>query len=605
MKTGSFLFIVVVTFASAFAIAVPGQTSPGPLILDGTHKFSPDDSPVYAIPTYDDSQWQLIIIPGTWQSQNIKPSSGIGWYRIHCTIPDDYRNVEPAIFLGRIGDADELFFNGFRIGGEGVIGEQFVEASKIERLYKIPSEYIRFETDNVIAVRVMNTYLNGGIFDREAAVGDYRDLRHLVSERHEKTLIGEFCFFTLFSLFFLACLFFYMKGLRDKEYFYFWFFITLYAALFFLSSVTFYETGLKTRFVQQTINAVSALFPASMILLLLHFYKKQPSAFMKIIIASFIGIALLTVVFHTYTVRMYLHTVWNILFLIAAVYLIFLAGKAFIRTFYESGVILLGISGIIFGFVLESLGGIDLLHVTGFFLWDYAAVFFMICVMYALTSRYTRIKELQSASIKIFEAHEKERRRLARELHDGIGTSLLATKLKLQMLEAQAKEEKPINKQAFPELIAEIDSSIEELRAVSMDIRPAFLENTDLIEAITWHARKVKERSGVEIDISAGSIGDISLRIKENFYRIFQEALNNAVKHSGAAKVEALLSRDGSYLVLEIHDNGKGFSHSVNKGEQGIGLYTIRERVELLDGIIRITSSDKIGTNIYIEVPVQ
>jgi signal transduction histidine kinase len=225
--------------------------------------------------------------------------------------------------------------------------------------------------------------------------------------------------------------------------------------------------------------------------------------------------------------------------------------------------------------------------------------------MYALTSRYTRIKELQSASVKIFDAHENERKRLARELHDGIGTSLLAAKMKLQMLEAQAKDNKPLEKQAFPEMISEIDHSIEELRAVSMDIRPAFLENTDLVEVIKWHAKKVKERSGIEINISTGTIDNINLKIKENFYRIFQEALSNAVKHSGATKVEVLLSRDGSYLVFEIQDNGKGFHQSGSKEEKGLGLYTIRERVELLGGIIRITSSDKIGTDILIEVPIQ
>jgi signal transduction histidine kinase len=575
------------------------------ILLDGTHKFSPDDSPAYSSPTFDDSQWQSIIIPGSWQSQEIKSSGGVGWYRIHCTIPNNFRDIEPAILFGRVGDADEAFFNGLKIGSEGLIGEQFVEASKIERLYKIPEEYIRYDADNIIAVRVMNTYLNGGIFDRGVAIGDHKSLLIEKLRRHQNTLIGEFCFFTFFALFFLSCLFFYIKGLRDREYFYFWFFITLYGTLFFLGSVTFYNTGLKTRLVQQVINLISALLPASLLLLILHFYKEKLTVYMKGIVVSFIGIALMTVFFHTYTARTSLYTLWKILFIMTALFLVFVAIKALLRQLYESGTILFGIIGLIFGFILESLGGIDLLHITGFFLWDYATAFFMICVMYALSSRYTRIRELQSASVKIFAAHEKERKRLARELHDGIGTSLLATKLKLQMLEAQAKDDKPLDKQAFPELISEINNSIEELRAVSMDIRPSFLENTGLIEAIKWHARKVKERSGIEINISSGYIGEISLKIKENLYRIFQEALNNAVKHSGATRIEVLLSRDKSYLVLEIQDNGKGFHQPGIEEERGIGLYTIRERVELLGGIIRINSSDRIGTDIFIEVPLE
>jgi signal transduction histidine kinase len=581
------------------------QAAEHAIILDGIHKFSPDDNPAFSSADYNDTQWQQIKIPGSWQSQGIKSARGIGWYRIHCVIPDAFRNIDPAILLGRIGDADEVFLNGLKIGGEGLISKQFVEASKIQRLYKVPREDIRFNSDNVIAVRVLNTYLNGGIFDSGVKIGDYRDLLLERSKRYEETLIWEFCFFTVFALFFLSCLFFYIKGLRDREYFYFWFFITLYGALFFIGSVTFYNTGLKTRLVQQVINATSAFLPASLLLLLLHFYKEKFTVYMKGMSVSFIGIALMTTFFYNYTARIYLYTLWKILFILTASFLAFVAVKASVRKFYESGTILLGIIGLIAGFILESLGGIDLLYMTGFFLWDYATVFFMICVMYALTSRYTRIKELQSASVKIFDAHEEERKRLARELHDGIGTSLLATKMKLQMLEAQVKNKVPMDKQAFPELISEINLSIEELRAVSMDLRPSFLENTELVEAIKWHAKKVKERSGVEVNVSAGDIGQISLKIKENFYRIFQEALNNAVKHSGANRVEVLLSRDKSYLVLEIQDNGKGFHQPSIEDEQGIGLYTIRERVELLSGIIRITSSDRIGTDIFIEVPVQ
>lgn len=596
------LLIFASIAAPAFGQSLPcGQT----IILDGLHKFAPDDNPDYSLPDFIDAEWKQIKVPGSWQSQRIKPKEGIGWYRIHCVIPNAFRNSDPAILLGRIGDADEVFFNGKKIGGEGLIGEEFTEASKINRLYKIPLKQIQFDSNNVIAVRVLNTYLNGGIFDSGVKIGDYRDLMLESLKRYNETLIWEFCFFTFFALFFLSCLFFYIKGLRDREYFYFWFFITLYSTLFFLGSITFYTTGLKTRLVQQVINAIWAFLPASLLLLLLHFYKEKITFYIKGIVFSFIGIALMTVFFHTYSVRISLYTLWKILFLVTALFLVFVSIKAMVRQLYEAGTILFGIIGLIFGFILESLGGIDFLHITGFFLWDYSTAFFMICVVYALASRYTRIRELQFASVKIFAAHEKERKRLARELHDGIGTSLLATKLKLQMLEAQIKDDKPIDKQAFSELVLEMDNSIKELRAVSMDIRPSFLENTDLIEAIRWHARKVKERSGMGIDISSGDIGEISLKIKENFYRIFQEALNNAVKHSGATRVEVLLSRDKSYLVLEIQDNGRGFHQTGIEEEQGIGLFTIRERVELLNGIIRIKSSDRIGTDIFIEVPVQ
>ena len=577
------------------------------IILDGLHKFSPGDNPAWASPHHDDSQWQSIKVPGSWQSQEIKPLKGIGWYRIHFTAPDSLRYFQPAILLGRIGDADEVFVNGVKIGGEGLIGERFVEATKVERLYIIPANLLRHNDVNLIAVRVINTYLNGGIFDKNIMIGDYNALLIEKFKRDKYIIVVEFCFFTFFAIFFITCLFFCIKGLRDKEYIYFWLFISLYGILFILGSVTFYNTGLKTSLIQQTINTLSALLPVSLILLLIHVYQEKLNLYTKLFLLTSPIIALAATLFHDYTLRGYLYDIWKIFLILTAAFLAFFAVKAYLRKFYESGPIVLGITGLIIGFILESVGGLDLLQITGFFLWDYSAGFFMICVMYALTARYTRIKEeLRSASVRIFDAHEDERKRLARELHDGIGTSLLAIKLRLQMLESKVKEGLPIEKEAFPELISDISNSIDELRAVAVDLRPSFLENIGIEDAISWHARKVQEKSGVQININIEGLVKSSSKAKDNIYRIYQETLSNAIKHSGASVVDVILKMKGKFLSLEIKDNGKGFdSARTIRKETGLGLYTIRERVELLGGILRIKSSDKMGTSIYIEVPVE
>lgn len=577
------------------------------IILDGLHKFSPGDNPAWSSPRHDDSQWQSIKVPGSWQSQKIKPVKGIGWYRIHFTAPDSLRYFQPAILLGRIGDADEVFLNGVKIGGEGLIGKRFVEATKVERLYRIPMDLLKFNDINLIAVRVMNTYLNGGIFDKNIMIGDYNALLIEKFKRDKYIIVVEFCFFTFFAIFFITCLFFCIKGLRDKEYIYFWLFISLYGILFILGSVTFYNTGLKTSLIQQTINTLSALLPVSLILLLIHVYQEKLNLYTKLFLLTFPIIALAATLFHDYTLRGYLYDIWKIFLILTAAFLAFFAVKAYLRKFYESGPIVLGITGLIIGFILESVGGLDLLQITGFFLWDYSAGFFMICVMYALTARYTRIKEeLRSASVRIFDAHEDERKRLARELHDGIGTSLLAIKLRLQMLESKVKEGLPIEKESFPELISDISNSIDELRAVAVDLRPSFLENIGIEDAISWHARKVQEKSGVQININIEGLVKSSSKAKDNIYRIYQETLSNAIKHSGASVVDVILKIKGKFLSLEIKDNGKGFdSARTIRKETGLGLYTIRERVELLGGILRIKSSDKMGTSIYIEVPVE
>ncbi|MEK6582786.1 MAG: hypothetical protein AABZ25_10435, partial [Nitrospirota bacterium] len=205
-------------------------------------------------------------MPGSWQSQNIKPVKGIGWYRIRFTIPDDFKQEKPALLLGRIGDADEVFLNGVKIGGEGLIDKRFVEATKVERLYDLPENILKYNNSNLISIRVINTYLNGGIFDKGVVIGDYNLLLIEKFNRDRYILILEFCFFTFFSIFFITCLFFYMKGLRDREYMYLWLFTLMYGVLFVFGSMSFYNTGLKTPLIQQVIICISAILPLSIII---------------------------------------------------------------------------------------------------------------------------------------------------------------------------------------------------------------------------------------------------------------------------------------------------------------------------------------------------
>ncbi len=515
--------------------------------------------------------------------------------------------MQPAVLLGRIGDADEVFLNGVRIGGEGLIGRRFVEATKINRLYIIPQGLLKYNEDNLLSIRVMNTYLNGGIFDKNIMLGDYNYLLTNKLNRAKDVLVIESCFLTFFAIFFVTCFFFYVQGLRDREYIYFWLFITIYGVLFFLGSRAFYNTGLKTVFVQHAINTLAALLPANLIMLLMRIYNEETPAYIKPVLSLFCIIAPATILFPDYPIREYLYKLWGVIFILTAVFLVFSAMKAYQRKFYESGYILLGVTGLIAGLILESVGGLDLLQVTGFFLWDYSAVFFMICLMCALTARYARIKEeLQTASVRIFDAHEEERGRLARELHDGIGPSLLAIKLRLRMLEEKVGEVTSIGKEDFPELISDISNSIEELRAIATDLRPSFLENVDITDAINWHAEKIQDKLGIQIKVDSNGLTKIATKTKDTIYRIYQEALSNAIKHSGATLVNVVLRTKGNLLSLEIKDNGKGFDPDrPGKKGTGFGLHTMRERVELLRGSLRIKSSDKMGTSIYIEVPVK
>lgn len=603
-KVRQIIFLMILSF---HFICPSVQAEENPLILDGIRKFSPGDDLAWASPAFNDAQWQTIRVPGSWQSQNIKSIEGMGWYRIHFFIPADIRYSKPAVFLGRIGDADEVFLNGVRIGGEGVIGRRFVEATKIQRLYQIPSDVIKYNGNNVLAVRVMNTYLNGGIFDKNLFIGEYSLFLMEKNQREKYPIVVEFCLFTFFFLFSLACLFFYLKGLRDKEYISFWVFTILYSSLFILGSVTFYNAGLKSPAIQQAGNFLSTLLPAGLFLLLIYVYQMKFQLRINIVMAMYLILAAAISLFPQYSARVFFLSIWKIVFGLTAIYILMLSVRGYLRKFNEAGPILLGVTGLVAGLILESIGGLDLLHTTGFFLWDYSTVFFMICIMYTLAARYTRIqKELMLASVRIFDAHEEERKRLARELHDGIGQSLLSLKLRLKMFDAGAQGHKKENREEIKELITDISGIIGELKSVAMDLRPSFLENAELAEAITWHAGRIQEKFGVLINVTIRDSAKIDSKVKDNIYRIFQEALSNATQHSEASSIDVIVGLKGKNLFVEIKDNGKGFDIIHGRdGRKGIGLYTIKERVELLGGILKIKSSDQKGTTLSIEVPVE
>ena len=160
----------------------------------GLHRFTTGDDPAWALPGYDDSRWKDISADGqAWTSKILTPTA---WYRIHLaagSFPDD---LQPAVFLGRLGDADEVYLNGVKIGGEGTIGDRFVMAARAERLYRIPQNLLRPEGENLLAVRVMDFYPKGRTFDIPVIIGVHSDLLAQKMNLQFATKVVEFIIFT-------------------------------------------------------------------------------------------------------------------------------------------------------------------------------------------------------------------------------------------------------------------------------------------------------------------------------------------------------------------------------------------------------------------------
>jgi signal transduction histidine kinase len=199
-----------------------------------------------------------------------------------------------------------------------------------------------------------------------------------------------------------------------------------------------------------------------------------------------------------------------------------------------------------------------------------------------------------------FDGQDMERQRLSRELHDGLGQSLIAQKLRLESIRPEEPERTVI---LLDDLKLCADQLVDEVRRISNALMPAQLTQFGIIAALRQHCDEISKYSNIEVTFDpTGTFEFLNRKTKTYLFRIVQEALNNAVKHSGAniATVEIAQTREN--IFLSIADNGKGFNpESIC---QGNGMNNMRERTNLLQGSLTIDSQSGKGTTIEIRIPI-
>jgi two-component system, NarL family, sensor kinase len=207
-------------------------------------------------------------------------------------------------------------------------------------------------------------------------------------------------------------------------------------------------------------------------------------------------------------------------------------------------------------------------------------------------------KELNKLSALI-EGEEKERKRIAQDLHDGINGDLSVIKYKITSVNQDNFETG--EKEEFKQAVLMLDNAIEQVRHISHNLAPPSLQNFNLIEAIQQYCNKIAASNSLKINFqSYGELFTLNKDTETAIYRIIQEALNNIVKHSKAS--EALVqinTHDNNNLLITIEDNGIGFNP--NNNYKGLGLKNIRSRIELLKGDLNIESNNT-GTSIQINI---
>ncbi|HEX7974445.1 MAG TPA: ATP-binding protein, partial [Anaerolineales bacterium] len=212
--------------------------------------------------------------------------------------------------------------------------------------------------------------------------------------------------------------------------------------------------------------------------------------------------------------------------------------------------------------------------------------------------------QLHALSHRLIEIQEEERMHLSRELHDESGQILAALMVRLGLLERDV--ESPEQRRAHIAELRRIATEIlNNLHQLAIKLRPASLDHLGLITALKQYAEEYSRQYQVEVQFDAPEIETTRLpaEVETALFRILQESLTNIALHAQASRVDILLNRRNSCLVMVIEDNGIGFNPNVPANENRLGLFGMRERVEMLNGNLLIESSPGRGTTISVEVP--
>lgn len=201
----------------------------------------------------------------------------------------------------------------------------------------------------------------------------------------------------------------------------------------------------------------------------------------------------------------------------------------------------------------------------------------------------------------LYDGQELERQRFSRELHDGLGQKLIAIKLQLESTSKQNAEE---TKATIDEVKSSFLKTIEEVRQISNNLAPNILNESGLDVALKNLCNSIQKSSKIEIEFSADGEYSVSdHKVKFYIYRIAQEALNNAVKHSSASRIQIQLIGSKDNIILVVEDDGKGFILDDNSCDSCNGIYNMKERALLLNGTIDIETEPLMGTTIRLKVP--
>ena len=220
-------------------------------------------------------------------------------------------------------------------------------------------------------------------------------------------------------------------------------------------------------------------------------------------------------------------------------------------------------------------------------------------------------EQLRALARHLQSAREEERKQIAREIHDDLGSAMTGLKIDLSHIAAglleienEAKRESCLDE--AQEMVKLIDAMIHTVRRIMMELRPSILDDFGLVAAIEWHLQDFQKRTGIQCEfISALEEIDLNEEYSTAIYRIVQESLTNVARHANATRVTVTFGEKSGNVILEVKDNGIGILQEQIAGSKSLGLLGMQERALLIGGTVDISGSPGKGTTVLVQTPLK
>lgn len=240
------------------------------------------------------------------------------------------------------------------------------------------------------------------------------------------------------------------------------------------------------------------------------------------------------------------------------------------------------------------------------FLLVLAGMAYIVRLEHQTQRRYSQLvqsqRDMRQLSARLVDAQETERRTISRELHDEVGQALGALLVDVSRLSTLLSSDRPEVRTQLENMKSVAERTFQEVRNMALLLRPSMLDDLGLVAALEWQGREVSRRSDIEVDVQSDIVSDhLPDDYRVCIYRLVQEALSNAVRHSGAKNAKVIVQQSAKSILVKVSDDGHGFDPERGRG---LGILGMEERVKRLGGTLTVDSNVGRGTTVMAELPL-